>query len=192
MDRDSNQIQAVLHEMQKDLRRETGEIVDAVNRLVKALEYDDRRRECDDERAEERAERDHDKLIEAIGTLAQHVENNGKSLRELPERILQVIEKEIYKLRTARYEAQQALNEPLPLPPANYREPTGQHVALARTDVEEHTKPFARHHVDGEKRTVDEWIGGAVLWGVKKGWPWAVTALSGGGLVELLHKLRVW
>lgn len=181
---------AALHEV----LRTADAIASNVAHLARTLEQDDRLRERAD-RAEG-AERDqrHETIERSLKALHERVDKLYTLVEKLPITTRDTVEAKIYELRRTRWETQQPLpsSEPMPLPPAGYRESSEQHVALARTDIEEHTKPFARHHVDGEKRTIDEWIGGAVLWGLKKGWPWAATALGSGGLVELLHKFKVW
>lgn len=188
----TREIHAALHQLLTDLAA----VESSVAAIARTLEQDDRLRE----RAEraETLERDkrHDILTKSLEALHNRLDGLHKRLDTLPKdaarESVETVETKIYELRKVRWEARQLdTSEPMPLPPNGYREPTGQHAAIARRDLDE-TKPYALHHTDGEKRSLDEWIGGAVVWGVKKGWPWAVTALSSGGLVELLHRLKVF
>lgn len=121
-DEDIKETLRLILQMQRDQRQEIDDLSTSLVRLVKELDINDRR----EEREGEREERAREKLYETIDGLTQRIENVGASLRDLPEKLLAVIEKKIYELRIARWEALQAgaANEAGPLP--SYREPTGK------------------------------------------------------------------
>jgi hypothetical protein len=177
------EIHAALHELLKGIDA----IASNVAHLARSLEQEDRLRErAERADATERDDR-HDAVIRTLKALHERLDDLHKTL---PSETLTTIEKKIYELRIARWEAQQAgVGEPMPMPPVGYREPTNK-FASARRDDE--TKPYARVHSDGEKRSVDEWIGGAVVFGFNKAWPYLLTACSTGGLIKLLHVLGAW
>jgi hypothetical protein len=130
---------ALLNEIltgQRTLRRELDEVTSSLAALVRDLEQEDRLQDRQD-RAEER---EREKLLEAVGDLRQRVENIGASLRDLPERLVATVERKIYELRTARWEAAQAGVQRDPTPaygtqlPATYREQTGK-IAVANPNT---------------------------------------------------------
>lgn len=125
MEEDIREALRSIQQAQRDQRREIDDLASSLVRLVRGIEQDERA----DERAERSRENERDKLIEALEELKDAVENVGVSMRNLPETLLNTIEKKIYELRTARFEALQAgvANEPAPLFPApTHRDPTGR------------------------------------------------------------------
>lgn len=176
-----DELKAILREVMSDLRtqrREIAEIESSVTAIAKSLEDEDRRQE----RRERDEERDREKLTEAVDALTQRVENIGVSMRDFPDRMLQHIEKKVYELRTARWEALQAgvqreMTPPYgtPMPP-QYREQTGK-IAVAAPDDFSLTPAQQRGLAKLAKR----------VWEVGR-WP-ALAAGAGGGAVALFHKI---
>jgi len=124
MDKDIEEALRSILTQQRETRQEIDDLASSLGRLVKELDADDRR----EERVAERDERERDKLYKSLDDLKQRIENVGAGMRDMPERMLATIEKKIYELRVARWEALQAgvANEPAPLmPPPVRRDPTG-------------------------------------------------------------------
>lgn len=157
---DDEMVQAILRELRRMLEAvhaEVGKLNTSTTRLVEALEAEYKYRDRFETLQRERENEQHEELEEALDDLhelvekqriendrtlddlRQRVENAGASMRELPERILQLIEKEIYKLRSARWEALQSTSErEVTTPPGGaqaYRE-TGK-IAVAAPDPED-------------------------------------------------------
>jgi hypothetical protein len=136
MEEDTKEMLRVILQAQRDQRQETVDLNRNLARLVRELETDERREDRDGERQE----RERERLDKSLEDQTKRIENIGASLRDLPDRLLIVIEKKIYELRVARWEALQAgvPNEPAPLMPApTYREPTGRIRALSPRDEDD-------------------------------------------------------
>lgn len=73
---------------------------------------------------------------------------------------------------------------PQPLPPV----PVAGHGSV-RND--EPTGVFDRAHHTGEKRSIDEWIGGIARWGFQKSWKVLAGTAVGGAIVHFLHRFGV-
>lgn len=178
----------------RDNQRQIDDLTAAVGRLVKAIEQDDHFRERSERAEAEERDKRHKQIADAVEDLTTRFENLASHHRDMPGTMLQHIEKKIYELRTARWEALQAGRETTPsfgtqLPGAAHRENTGKiAVALARADD---TRPFARAHRDGEPRNIQEIVGGGAIWIAQKSWKLVLTAGASGGLIQLLHKLGV-
>lgn len=162
---------------------ELDQLTSEITKFVKSLEYDERLRN----RAEDRDERDRNKqhdaltkaledLAEQIGGLKVQVEGVGVALRDLPDRLLNHVEKKIYELRLARWEALQAgvQNEPSPLPPApTRREPTGKILTqIAGKEEDEGALTPAEHN--------------AIVKLVVRVWKWKFHIIGGGSVVALI------
>lgn len=126
----------------KGLRQEVSNLaseIDGATRqvasLVRQLEQDDHLRERADAAEERERDKRHEELLEALERIRKSSEATGTYLRDLPDKLLRHVERKIYELRIARYEARQAgvQNEPALLPPAPTtpagREPTGKIIA---------------------------------------------------------------
>lgn len=217
MDERSEKLLREVIDEQRDLKGSVEDLNRNLARLIRTIDEDaDREARSEREEAERRARHElstrnamsvrDDAIVKAVGEVKQTVEEVGKALRNLPNKLLDTVEKKIYELRQARWELQQQQgflrdenNEPLPLPPPPTRPPTGQHditgqlPAHARGDVreDEHTKPFALQHRDGEKRHIKEVIGGVVIFAASKSWRWIAATGAGAGLAHLLHRLGI-
>jgi len=218
-------LEKLLRELIDDVRNSKGSVDDLNRNIARLLRTVDEDAEREARNAREEAERRQrheastrnamslrdDFIVKAVGEVKQAVEGVGSSMRDMPVRLLQTVEKKIYELRIARWELQKQQQqllgtgydengEPLPLPPPPARPPTGQHevtaqiqVAHARTDIreDEHTKPFARRHNDGTPRTAHEIVGNVVVFVASKSWKWVAATSAGAGLAHLLHKLGI-
>lgn len=117
----------------RSLRQEVDELAGSITQFVRLLEQDNRLRERAESAEEKELDRRHEFLIETLDGIKRSSEAVGVALRDLPDRLLNHIEKKIYELRVARYEAQQAgvANEPAPLPPPpGRRDPTSKVIAM--------------------------------------------------------------
>jgi len=133
---DIEEILSALREIrreQREQRQEQDSLARLLSRLVGRLEQDDELQE----RAEvadrqERADH-HAVLLRQLSDLAGRVDSAERAVRGIPKKTLSEVEQEIYKLRTARWEASQPLssNEPMPLPPAPRGDSTGRYVLPA-------------------------------------------------------------
>lgn len=117
-----------------DLAQEVDGLGRQLTKLVGALEQDDHLRERA-EAAEERERDDrHEEILKALKEIKDACKAMAAYARDLPERVVRHVERKIYELRVARFEAQQAgvqnepaLLPPVPMPPA--REPTAKVIA---------------------------------------------------------------
>jgi hypothetical protein len=186
-------VKVILREELETLRREQRlvlrkieEIEGGVAAIARSLEQEDRLQE----RQERAEEREREKLIEAVDNLREYlrddlqvrIEGIGTGLRNLPESILQLIEREIYKLRRARWDAGEPLpREPTPpfgtqLPPRN--EPTGK-IAVAAPEADELLL------TPGQQRGLVKLV--KTAWGHGK---WHALAVGlGGTVVGFWHKI---
>jgi len=180
-----------IQQTQRETRQEIDDLASSLARLVKELEQENRIRERGDRADEKEAD-------QRYGDLRDRVEAIGVAMRDLPRLVFQAVEREIYVLRTARYEALKAgvSNEPAPLPflPSAQEAsgPIAVAVPVAVAPRSDQTAPYALHHRDGEKREVKEIVGGAVMWVTVRTWKWVAASTVGGGLVHLLHKLGLF
>jgi hypothetical protein len=104
----------ILREM-REQSREISSLSSNVIKLVRLLEQTDHLSERADRADKDERDDRHKALV--------------RMMREMPDRLLSHIERKIYELRIARWEARKAglENEPAPLPPPpTYREPTGK------------------------------------------------------------------
>lgn len=174
-------------EILREVLRKIDDLENGVTRLVGQLEADARYRDRLEALAKEARDDRHEQLEEAISDLRQRIENTGASMRDLPERLLNFIEKEIYKLRTARYEAMQVGAAPVPLPGRGdptpqplqlppHREQTGK-IAVAAPEPDDVTLTPAQQR--GIARVA------VIVWRWSK---WVLLPVVG-GLVEWLRHL---
>ncbi len=177
---------------QETIRKELDELTSAVTRLVRELDDDDKYREKVEQRDAREADEVRERLFKEIADLRQRIENIGASMRDLPEALLRTIEKKIYELRVARYEALQAgvSNEAPPLLPAPMRrDPTGRiRVGDESGQFQRIDEPQTRLQPiepdDGDvltpqqQRGIKRWVG--------RNWHWF---LGGGGVLAFLKSL---
>jgi len=152
----------------------------SITHLVRSIEQEDRLRD----RADRAEARERDELRQLIADdLIPRIENLAKNLRGLPAAIVEHNERKIYEIHPALLSEAELLRQGR-LP---HRESTGQQVAVARRDVEEHTGVFDTKHTDGEKRAVKEFVGGIALHLWHRGGKWAA---AGGGGIGVYHAIK--
>jgi hypothetical protein len=154
------------------------ELAKSLEALKAALAEDNHRRQIEAIRLEQRRDDERRELIGLLERLRNGIEAQGRGLEDLPSRQLAHIEKKIYELRVARYEASKAGVEgalPLPLPAAHF-------------EITEHTQQVALHRKDD-----DIVVPGAVVraagWVARRGWPILVAVAGGGALGHWLAAL---
>lgn len=117
----------------RSLRQEIDGVASSLTGLVRALEQEDRLRERVELAEERERDKRHDDILQQLEVIKRSSEAVGMALRDLPDRLLNHVEKKIYELRIARYEANQSgfANEPAPLPPVpTRRDATSKIIAL--------------------------------------------------------------
>jgi hypothetical protein len=135
MDEETRTAFTTAHRKMGELQQDVDGLSRQVTRLVDQLDQDDEL--ADRTHRVEREERDqHRRMLNetliVLGAqmkdLQARVENMGQAMRDLPTRVLAKVEKEVYKLRIARWEANQPpkADEPMPLPPPQRGDPTGR------------------------------------------------------------------
>jgi hypothetical protein len=150
---------AVLREILRKivaLHDEVGRLEKISTRLVEAIESEYRIRDRLEALQKDREDERHEKLEDALGDLGKQVdesiddlktrhENAAVYLRDLPDKLLTHVEKKIYELRTARWDALQS-GAPVAMPGRDqtppfgtslqtYREQTGKIAVAAPDDV---------------------------------------------------------
>lgn len=108
---------------------ELDQLAGVLTGLVRNLEQDDQLRERAERFDTEERDKRHKSVVDSLELIAKAIETLATKQRDLPEALLDHVERKIYELRIARYDAKQAgvSNEPAPLPPPpTHRDPTGK------------------------------------------------------------------
>lgn len=190
---------AILREIRRSiaaLHNEVGELKKSTSRLVEALEAEYRVRDKIEELQKEREDERREKLEEVLGDigkqvddgiddLKQRLENAGTSMRELPDRLLTHIEKKIYELRSARWEALQA-GAPVAMPGRDQTPPFGTSLQTYR----EQTGKIAVANPAEDDASITPAQQRVLFKVLKDTWHWARWVLlpaAGGGLLKAIE-----
>lgn len=130
----TEQMQRELLTKMNEIQGEVDSLSRALERFIKSTDKFEEDRDKYESRLREWDQANDKRVLELLEDLIQRVEGIGKAHRDLPDKLLHHVERTIYSLRIARYEALQAgvANEPAPLPPPPLiREATGKFKIVA-------------------------------------------------------------
>lgn len=193
---------AILREIRRSiaaLHDEVGELKKSTARLVEALEAEYRVRDRLETLQKERDKERHEELEEALGSIGKQVddglddlkarhENAATYLRDLPERLLNHVEKKVYELRTAKWEALQA-GAPVAMP---QRDPTPPFGTSLQTYREQTGKIAVANPADDDDVTLTPAQQRGLAKVALKAWHWARWVLlpaAGGGVLKAIEAI---